>query len=195
MKSKTDKKNQMIDAGLEIMYRKGYNATGIQEIVDNAGVPKGSFYNYFKNKEQFAVEILDHYTGEMLARQEHVLSNADLAPLARIESLYKAFVDEYVREGAFCLGCFAANLSQEMGDTSDKIRRAAEASIARMTRPVEVCLMEAREKGDISIVYDASILAVYIQNSWLGALMRMKASKSELSLMIFLEVLGKVILK
>ncbi len=195
MESKTDKKNRMITVGLGIMYRKGYNATGIQEIVDNAGVPKGSFYNYFKNKEQFAVEILDHYTGEMLARQEALLSDASIAPLLRIESLYKAFVDEYLREGAFCLGCFAANLSQEMGDTSEKIRRASEASIARMTGPVEDCLMEAREQGDISIVYDASILAVYIQNSWLGALMRMKASKSGQSLKIFLEVLGKVILR
>ncbi|MCP4115857.1 MAG: TetR family transcriptional regulator [Desulfobacteraceae bacterium] len=195
MESKTDKKNRMIAAGLEIMYRKGYNATGIQEIVDNAGVPKGSFYNYFKNKEQFAVEILDHYTGEMLARQETLLSDASVPPLARIENLYKAFVDEYLREGAFCLGCFAANLSQEMGDTSETIRRAAEASISRMTGPVEACLAEARERGDISIVYDASILAVYIQNSWLGALMRMKASKSGQSLKIFLEVLGKVILR
>ena len=195
MESKTDKKNRMIAAGLEIMYRKGYNATGIQEIVDNAGVPKGSFYNYFKNKEAFAVEILDHYTGEMLARQETLLSDAAIAPLARIESLYKAVVDEYLREGSFCLGCFAANLSQEMGDTSESIRGAAEASIARMTGPVETCLMEAREKGDISIVYDVSILAVYIQNSWLGALMRMKASKSGQSLKIFLEVLGKVILR
>ena len=181
--------------GLEIMYRKGYNATGIQEIVHAAGVPKGSFYNYFKNKEAFAVEILTHYTDEMVARQAKFLCDTTMPPLDRIKALYKTIVEEYLQEGAFCLGCFAANISQEMGDTSEKIRKAAEDAIARMTSPLEACLRQAGERGEISCIYDAAGLAIYIQNSWLGALMQMKASKNGRSLQIFMEVLDKLVLR
>jgi len=39
----------------------GFSACGVQEIVDKAGVPKGSFYNYFKAKELLAAEVLEIY--------------------------------------------------------------------------------------------------------------------------------------
>ena len=50
-----DKRSSILDAGAALMLRKGYHGTGIQKIVDAAGVPKGSFYNYLKSKEDFAL--------------------------------------------------------------------------------------------------------------------------------------------
>jgi TetR/AcrR family transcriptional repressor of nem operon len=50
---KEDTKQRLLMTGAEIMHLKGFNHTGIQEILDKAGVPKGSFYNYFKSKEDF----------------------------------------------------------------------------------------------------------------------------------------------
>jgi TetR/AcrR family transcriptional repressor of nem operon len=41
-------RNRIIETGAEIIHRKGFNHTGIQEILNAASVPKGSFYNYFK---------------------------------------------------------------------------------------------------------------------------------------------------
>ena len=56
--SREEKKQDILDKSADIMYLKGYNATGVQEIADAAGIPKGSFYNYFDNKEQFAIELM-----------------------------------------------------------------------------------------------------------------------------------------
>ena len=47
-----DKKKDILGRGLELILKKGYYGTGIQEIADSAGIPKGSFYNYFKSKEE-----------------------------------------------------------------------------------------------------------------------------------------------
>ena len=51
---KTDIPDKLLAAGRELFSQQGYNATGIQQITDLAGVPKGSFYNNIDSKEAFA---------------------------------------------------------------------------------------------------------------------------------------------
>ena len=63
---KTDIPRRLTAAGHELFTRCGYHATGIQQITDQAGVPKGSFYNHFDSKEAFAadyslVETMAHF--------------------------------------------------------------------------------------------------------------------------------------
>ena len=61
MDKKQVKKNEILKKSIEVMYLKGYNGTSVQDITDAAGIPKGSFYNYFKNKEHYAVDALRYY--------------------------------------------------------------------------------------------------------------------------------------
>ena len=55
-------RDRIIETGAEIIHRKGFNHTGIQEILTAAGVPKGSFYNYFKSKDEFGLEVIDYFS-------------------------------------------------------------------------------------------------------------------------------------
>ncbi|MBX9686863.1 MAG: TetR/AcrR family transcriptional regulator, partial [Candidatus Obscuribacterales bacterium] len=48
----------LLEAGMAVMYEKGYSNTGIQEVLSSVGVPKGSFYHYFDSKEDFALKII-----------------------------------------------------------------------------------------------------------------------------------------
>jgi len=50
-----------LERGAEIIHLKGFNHTGVQEVLRAAGVPKGSFYNYFKNKEDFGLQVIDYF--------------------------------------------------------------------------------------------------------------------------------------
>jgi TetR/AcrR family transcriptional repressor of nem operon len=59
----------------------GYHACGEREIVESPGVPKGSFYNYFKAKELLAVEVLGIYWKNIAI---DMLSNKSIAPVERI---------------------------------------------------------------------------------------------------------------
>ena len=54
-------RSRLLERGADLICSRGFNAIGLQEITDAAGVPKGSFYNYFDSKEAFAVEILSEY--------------------------------------------------------------------------------------------------------------------------------------
>ena len=59
--SKQTTKEKLIETGAALVHKQGYTNTGIQEILKTAGVPKGSFYFHFKNKEEFGVELVKYY--------------------------------------------------------------------------------------------------------------------------------------
>ena len=59
--TKTDTKRKILEHGARLVHMKGFNHTGIQEILEVAGVPKGSFYFYFKSKEEFGLELVDYH--------------------------------------------------------------------------------------------------------------------------------------
>jgi len=50
------------------MIQKGYTAVGLSELLATAGVPKGSFYHYFRSKEEFGQALLEEYFSEYLGR-------------------------------------------------------------------------------------------------------------------------------
>jgi TetR/AcrR family transcriptional regulator, transcriptional repressor for nem operon len=52
-------REEIVQAGLKCLVEKGFNAVGVQDITDAAGVPKGSFYNHFESKEALGVEIVE----------------------------------------------------------------------------------------------------------------------------------------
>ncbi|MBY0404181.1 MAG: TetR/AcrR family transcriptional regulator, partial [Cyanobacteria bacterium] len=60
-KNKQDTKQLLLQRGMELLLEKGYDATGIKDVLDLANVPKGSFYYYFPSKEAFCVEIIHYY--------------------------------------------------------------------------------------------------------------------------------------
>ncbi|MGS6269660.1 TetR/AcrR family transcriptional regulator, partial [Enterobacter hormaechei] len=57
----TDTRNDLIRSGLELLTQNGFLSTGVDAIVKNASVPKGSFYYYFKSKEEYAQTVLSAY--------------------------------------------------------------------------------------------------------------------------------------
>ena len=74
-----DKKDRILDAGIKVMYLNGYNGTGVKDIVNAAGIPKGSFYNYFDSKEAFALAALDAMFVD--TSSNNFLQSKDLPPL------------------------------------------------------------------------------------------------------------------
>ena len=83
-----DKRDLILAKGAAVMTRRGYHGTGVQEIVQAAGIPKGSFYHYFASKEDFALQALEFIYQPRLQRYAEALSNPALSPHARILAYY-----------------------------------------------------------------------------------------------------------
>lgn len=192
---KEEKKQAILAKAGDIMYLKGYNATGVQEIADAAGIPKGSFYNYFENKEQFAVELMECYCQMGCEHMNDIFAMKELSPLARISLMFDTMIEHFTREEKFTKGSFIGNISQEMGDVSKPLSIAAESSYKQMVEHLKGILQEARDAGEIKESLDIDKVANFILNSKEGAMVRMKASKDSKPLWIFKDMIMELLTK
>jgi len=77
-------RERLLDAGLETLHRRGFNGCGVQEITDNAGVPKGSFYNHFESKEALGAAVIERYWEQRAGAALRLLKEPDDRPRERL---------------------------------------------------------------------------------------------------------------
>ena len=137
----------------------------------------------------FAIEAMRLFTERELEMMEQVLFDASMPPLERIRQLYQKKIECLSAKGAFSLGCFLCNITLEMADVSDPIALAASQCFKNEYAPLLTCLEQARENGELAEATDLERLVQLIRNSWLGALVIMKANKSAKPLEEFMVLL------
>lgn len=185
------KKDYLLDAGLKVMATRGYNGTSIQDIVSAADVPKGSFYTYFKSKEDFAISALEKVTDERMQHNRHLLSNRNIPPLERLVRFFQENIGGC--ENQLNGGCFIGNMCQEMAESSEAIRLKVRQMLRNNTQAIEDLLEEARLEGQLKSKLPSETLAEFLFNAWEGTLMKMKASKSREPLNAFLAILPELL--
>jgi len=186
-KPKVGTRDALVQAGLALLHAEGYAATGIQGIVESVGVPKGSFYNHFASKEAFGAEVIDAYFDRAQGRLHAVLSDADRAPLDRLKAYFDDLI-EGLRAGGFTKGCLMGNFSAEIADHSPLIREHLTAHFDTWGGLFEACIAEAQAVGAVGRQIPAATLARFLLSGWEGALLRMRAEKSEAPLIEFTQV-------
>lgn len=159
------------------MLRKGYNGTGVQEITQGAGVPKGSFYHYFESKEDFAIQALGYYYSPRIERFAAALKTSELSPSERILRCYRDLVSYFAKQAEPSHQCFIGSLCHEMAEESQPIGYAASVILQRSNQVLADCLREARTLGELPVGQDPVALAGFISAAWEGALLRMKVDR------------------
>jgi TetR/AcrR family transcriptional regulator, transcriptional repressor for nem operon len=163
-------KQRLLEAGLRLMLERGYHAIGVQEILDETGIPKGSFYHHFESKEEFALDVIDLYQSRVRALLDRELADRSFPPLDRVRNFFAAVGLAYEQEGY--LGCLLGGLGQELSGASEMFRRRIEACISAIAARIADCLEEARVRGELPASCDARLLADLIVNAWEGAALR-----------------------
>ncbi len=126
--SKTNVRDRLLAAGLETLHKRGFNATGVQDITDAAKVPKGSFYNHFESKDALGVEVVEAYAVKGHARLEQLVGGTG-APLTRLKKYFEG-MNELGVPNKFVYGCLLGNFATEL---SAKARRCVPSSKHRST--------------------------------------------------------------
>ncbi len=188
--AKQDTKSLLLDHGMRLMLGRGYHHTGIHDVLVAAGVPKGSFYHHFKNKEDFGLQVVDRYADDGYAEIDRVLGDKRQPPLLRLQRLFEEFRADYERR--FCRdGCLLGNLGQDMADINDIFRDRISTHFDRWTARIALCLDEAVMSGDLSADVDSTTLAGTVLYDYEGALLRMKVVKNTAPVQAFLDVYFK----
>ncbi len=172
----------------------GYAATGVKEILDEAGVPKGSFYHHFASKEAFAKEVLGLYVRGENERAAKILRDGKAAPLMRLRRYFEELMAVY-GPGAAVSGCLLGNLSLEIADHSDAIQSLIHVSFSNWQTAVAGILQQAMDRGELAKSTKPRELASFLVNSYEGALLRAKADRSIRPLENFLHFAFNVLLK
>jgi TetR/AcrR family transcriptional repressor of nem operon len=187
-------RDHLLQVGLRHIRAMGYSATGVNEILDDADVPKGSFYHHFTSKEAFAKEVLDLYVRAENERAQKILHNGKATPLKRLRKYFEELIAVY-GPTARISGCLIGNLSLEVADHSDSIQSLLQLSFANWQTAIAAVLQEAIERGDLAKSNKPQELASFLLNSYQGALLRSKADRSGKPLEDFLYFVFNVLLR
>jgi TetR/AcrR family transcriptional repressor of nem operon len=178
-------KQRLTEAGLRMLLERGYNGLGIEALLSVAGIPKGSFYHHFKDKEDFALQVVDAYMAQVHAGLDACLQDRERPPLARVRLFFELTQQAYREQGY--MGCLLGGLGQELSGVSEAFRRKIEACFAAIAERMAACLDEARQQGELPEGCDVRQMADLLVDCWEGAALRSRLRRDPASLTAMLE--------
>ncbi len=191
---KRDTKAEIISIGTGLIALHGYNATGIDAVLKQAGVPKGSFYHYFGSKEEFGLEVIDQFAVRYDRKLDTFLLDEEVAPLNRIRN-YLEYGLTNLTQNQCSRGCLIGNLGQELADQNERFRARLDEIFASWKERFTACLREAQAAGELAPSADPSVIAGFLLSGWEGAILRAKVQKSPLPLRDFIDTLFATVLR
>jgi len=114
-------KLHLLTTGYQLIAQKGFTAVGIKQILDTAGVPKGSFYHYFASKEAFGEAIIEHYFTRYKTRLE-IIAKQEVSAQQKIYNYFQSWYDTQ-QNGCDHEKCLVVKLSAEVADMSEPMRK------------------------------------------------------------------------
>lgn len=185
---KKDTRSEIIRIGTGLISRQGFNATGIDSVLKEAAVPKGSFYHYFKSKEDFGLAVIDRFAENFEQRIDAFLNDEEVAPLDRIRNFLETGLAR-VSQNQCTKGCLIGNLGQEMADQNELFRARLDDVFTMWKGRFAACLAEAQQRGELPRDHDPRLLAGFILSGYEGAILSAKVMKSPQPVRDFIDVL------
>ncbi len=176
MEAQSGSKTKFLDAALQVIRAKGYNATRVEDICEAAGLTKGSFFHHFCSKEDLALAAAEHWssmTGGLFAQAPY---HAACGPLERLLA-YVDFRKALLRGKLPDFTCFVGTMVQEVYGTHPPIRAACEQSISGHAATLEPEIAACIEQYGVQADWTPRSLALYIQAVIQGAFILAKAKE------------------
>jgi TetR/AcrR family transcriptional regulator, transcriptional repressor for nem operon len=194
MSHRDDTRTVLLETGRRIFSEKGYTASGLEAVLQAAGVPKGSFYYYFNSKEDFGLQVINHFAESYEEVLNRFLEDESLSPLERLRRLFESTVERLETQGCRH-GCLVGSLSQEMANQSEVFRSRLMEIFQQRVKRFADCLRQAQAAGEVPEQLDVNQLAEFWLNSWQGAILRAKIVRSTAPLRTFLDVIFGYVLQ
>ena len=175
--TRTDTRNALVWCGTELLTERGFQITGIDEVLKRVGVPKGSFYHYFKSKDQFGHAVIDNYEAYYAKKMDRIFGDSSQSPLQRLVSFTVNAKNGMVKFD-FKRGCLIGNLSQELAALDTQFRERLEGVLVSWEKRVAECLSEAIDSGELAPGQDPQALSRFFWVGWEGAILRSKLMRS-----------------
>ncbi|MCH4090131.1 TetR/AcrR family transcriptional regulator [Acetobacter sp.] len=163
----------LIEEGLKAFLMNGFDGIGIQPILRNAGVTKGSFYNFFPSKEAYALEVIDAYSFRYEELRLRIFA-CDISPLNQLWRYFEELETE-IKQAQEVAGCLYGVLSQTSTPHNEVLRNRVKVAFANWQEQLTILLEEAKTVGELEAEVNTTDLAGAIIDAYEGAVVRVRA--------------------
>jgi TetR/AcrR family transcriptional repressor of nem operon len=174
---KIKNKDKLLANGLRVIHEQGLAGASVRDIAAAAGVPLGSFTNYFASKTAFGLEIIDMYREASRAIIDATLRNESLSPLQRLKDYIDA-VRDFLAEDGMRNGCLCGNIGAEANAHGEEVRLKIIEVFSADRREVAACLKAAVAQNELSDRMDIDDVAGFVVSSLQGAFLVAKVERS-----------------
>lgn len=170
-------RQKLLDTGLVLFARNGYHGVGIKQIVDSVQIPKGSFYNYFKSKEDFAVEIIRRHSADFWQQWRDNFNSTTANPLIALRDCFYAMISDHT-ECSVNTFFVVSLIVAEISENSEACRAAIKLILADMCSNLAEQIRKAQLGGYARTDCTAEEMALLFWDAWQGSMVRMKIDNS-----------------
>lgn len=134
-------RDKLVEAAADLFYERGFQAVGLDQVLERVGITKTAFYKHFESKDALIVAVLEERDGRDIRELVAYVTQHGAEPKARILAMFD-FLGEWFREPGF-RGCLFLNASTEFPNSNDPINRAATAHGTHMAAVLRGLLVQA----------------------------------------------------
>ncbi len=185
-------KEDILKKGMLLFRLNGYHNTGTNEILKETNISRGSFYNFFKDKDDFGVQVLDYYTESTTKYINELLGKEGLNAEQSIIHLFEIFIDSYTKVN-YKWGCLLVGMTQELSGINELFTEATGRNFEELVKPLASAIKEGQENGIINKSQVPRAMALSIWSSYNGALVLMKSGLHQEPLDAFLANLKRTL--
>ena len=153
MGRRSDAKQKLLDAAFELIWENSYGGVSVDEICEAAKIHKGSFYHFFRTKEDVAVAACENHWETRQSEMTRLFSS-QITPLERLskwcDHIYQAQKDKSEKYGHVC-GCLIASIGVELATRQEKVRIKAEELMLRNIDCLEGTIADAKREGLVAV--------------------------------------------
>ena len=184
-------REKLASSAVDTLHTHGFKGCSIQDITEAAGVPKGSFFNHFENKEDLAIDALRRYLEGV---RKDMLFDESVPPLQRLKNHF-TYLSERLTTLGYGRGCMLGLFAAETGAEYPRMREELRSIFDTWCTGVETVLRDAQSQGEVDPRHDPAQLARFVVNAWQGATIRVKITQSCEPIEDFMNVAFKALLK
>ena len=158
----SDARENIIESAIELIGLRSYNAVGVQELCEHAGVKKGSFYHFFPSKRDLTIVALDRMWESFKTGMLDPVYNTDMSAKEKFETLLQKS-QEYQSADSECKGCVTGcgigNLALELSTQDEEIRLKIEEIFKEWAGYLENLIVDSINEGDLPVDTDPHLTA------------------------------------
>jgi TetR/AcrR family transcriptional regulator, transcriptional repressor for nem operon len=168
-------RERLVEAALYLFWLQGYASTGVAEILSRANVRSGTFYYFFKTKENLLLAVLERYveTLDLVVTGPVFAQIAD--PILRIFGILEFYRHNLIRTGC-TYGCPIGRLALEIPEQQTEVHKLLADNFDGWSAAIEGCLRDAQEQLPASL--NLKELSQFVLTVMEGGVMQARAHRS-----------------